>query len=223
MSVFGASRFTAMLATVSILGTAGTLWWALETRADLKSRASGHAADAGLSSRPATRARLKDESKLAPRRSERPQPSSAGWDDERDQPREPSAPPQALFDYALPPWQNAGADMPLLNPPPQPNQETLPILPPEPAVSTPPVSEPPAPAEDPTHQARDPKPQPAVAATPNAAKRTGRPYYVEKFIEQGDSGEVKYRYRRQPCEPPNMPDVCFMPPSSRRNIVVERR
>jgi hypothetical protein len=74
-------------------------------------------------------------------------------------------------------------------------------------------------AENPKRQAREAKSEPA-AATP---KLPARSYYMEKIVEQGDAGEVKFRYRRQSCEPPNMPDVCFMPQANRRGIVVERR
>jgi hypothetical protein len=70
---------------------------------------------------------------------------------------------------------------------------------------------------------RDPKSETAAGAASNPAKLASRSYYVEKFVEEGDAGEVKFRYRRRACEPPNMPDVCFMPQENRRGIVVERR
>jgi hypothetical protein len=59
--------------------------------------------------------------------------------------------------------------------------------------------------------------------TTQRSLKPARSYYLEKFVEQGDAGEVKFRYRRRSCEPPNMPDVCFMPQANRRDIVVERR
>jgi hypothetical protein len=42
-------------------------------------------------------------------------------------------------------------------------------------------------------------------------------FYTEKFVEQGE-----YHYRRRACEPPNMPDVCYMPQADRQPIVVAK-
>jgi hypothetical protein len=49
-----------------------------------------------------------------------------------------------------------------------------------------------------------------------------RATFLEKTVEQGDSGQVSFRYRRRNCTPPNMVDVCFMPAENRRKIVVEQ-
>jgi hypothetical protein len=49
-----------------------------------------------------------------------------------------------------------------------------------------------------------------------------RPTYVEKLVEQGDAGEIRFRYVRRNCTPPNMVDVCFMAAANRRSIVVQR-
>jgi hypothetical protein len=51
-----------------------------------------------------------------------------------------------------------------------------------------------------------------------AAART----YLEKVPEQGDAGDVSFRYRRRACTPGNMIDVCYMPEANRARIVVER-
>jgi len=56
MSLVRCSRFTAILAAIAISGTAGTFWWAIEIRADLKSGASNRPADRALPSKPAARA-----------------------------------------------------------------------------------------------------------------------------------------------------------------------
>lgn len=56
--------------------------------------------------------------------------------------------------------------------------------------------------------------KPAVAA--------GRPTYTEKIVEQGNSGELKFHYRRRACTPGHMVDVCYMPAENRRSIVVQR-
>src|SRR5712692_8178321 len=96
MSLFGASRFTAILAAIAIAGTAGTFWWAIEIRADLKSGASNRSADRALPSKPAGRAlHSKDERSNKFElmgRSERPQPA-APWSEDRDQFAERTAPP----------------------------------------------------------------------------------------------------------------------------------
>jgi hypothetical protein len=44
---------------------------------------------------------------------------------------------------------------------------------------------------------------------------------MEKLVEQGDAGDVTFRYRRRNCTPSNMVDVCYMPLENRRGIVVE--
>jgi hypothetical protein len=230
MSLFGASRFTAILAVAAVFGTAGTFWWALqirETRADLKSGATNRSTNHALQSKSAGRAlHSKDDrsNKFASfGRNERPQPSPSGSSEDRGQVPERSATfsatPQLFVNYATSPGlQNGVADMPLPISPvwsnPEPPQAKNPELP---------TFVPPLPAENPRRQARESRPEQAAAATPHSPKQPARSYYMEKFVEQGDAGEVKFRYRRQSCEPPNMPDVCFMPQSSRRDIVVERR
>jgi hypothetical protein len=223
MSLFGGSRFTARLATIAILGTAGSLSWIIVSHVHLKSGASGRSVDRAPLSRSAGRgSRLKNErsNKFASfRRSERPQPTASGWSDDRGQWRERSVAPQVFADYTNISLQDRGADMPLPVPPItraglETSQAKFPL---------PQVSAPPPPVESQKRLMRDPRPEPAAVATPNSPKLAARSYYIEKLVEQGDAGEVKFRYRRQSCEPPNMPDVCFMPQESRRNIVVERR
>jgi hypothetical protein len=222
MSLFGGSRFTAMLATIAICGTAGTLWWAIETRADLKSGGTNRSADRASPSKPAGRAlRSKDErtNKFASYgRSERPQPTPSGRSEDRDELPERSAPPRVLVNYENPGLQNGGADMPLPSPPARFELQSWQAKTPEPPAFVPPL-----PMENPKRQTRESKPEPAAVATPPSPKLPARSYYMEKFVEQGDAGEVKFRYRRKSCEPPNMPDVCFMPQENRRGIVVERR
>jgi hypothetical protein len=222
MSLFGASRFTAMLAAIAISGTAGTFWWAIEIRADLKSGTNGRSADRALPSKPAGRAvRAKDEGSNKYQlmgTSERPQPGPPGWSEDRDQLPERTAPPLVSVNYASQGFQSGGADMPLPIPPARSEREPSRAKAPEPpALALPP------PAESPKRQTRETAPEPAVVATPRSSKVPARSYYMEKIVEQGDAGEVKFRYRRQSCKPPNMPDVCFMPQANRRGIVVERR
>jgi hypothetical protein len=65
-------------------------------------------------------------------------------------------------------------------------------------------------------QAREPRSEPPPAAA--AARKPKTPsFYTEQYIEQGE-----FRYRSRPCEPPNMPDVCFMPQADRHPIVVAK-
>jgi len=222
MSLFGASRFTGILAVIAIFGTAGAFWWAIETRGDLKSGAANRSANRASPSKPLGRAlHSKDErsNKFASfGKNERPQPSPSGWSDDRSQLPERSATPRLFVNYASPGLQNGGADMPLPIPPARSDSEPWQVKAPETVAFVPPL-----PIENPKRQTRDPKPEATVGAASNSTKLPARSYYQEKFVEQGDAGEVKFRYRRRPCEPPNMPDVCFMPQSSRRNIVVERR
>jgi hypothetical protein len=218
MTLFGASRFTAILAAIAISGTAGTFWWAIEIRADLKSGASNRSADRALPSKPAGHAlHPKDERSgkfELMGRSERPQPSPS-WSEDRDQFAERTAPSLMSVSYTNPGLQNEGADMPLPIPPARSDRQ-----PSQAKTADPPALTSPVPAENPKRQTREPGPEPAAVAAPRSPKRS---YYMEKIVEQGDAGEVKFRYRRQSCQPPNMPDVCFMPQANRRGIVVERR
>jgi hypothetical protein len=228
MSFLGASRFTAILAVIAVFGTAGSFWWAIATRGDLKSGAANRSANPASPSKPVGHGlRSKDERSnkfVSFGKNERPQSSPSALGEDRGQLSERSAPSRVYVNYANPGVAYGGADMPLPIPPARSDLESWQAKTPEPAVFVPPlpVFVPPLPVENPKRQTRDPKPEPAAGAASNSTK-PARSYYLEKFVEQGDAGEVKFRYRRQPCEPPNMPDVCFMPQSSRRNIVVERR
>lgn len=222
MSAFGASRFTAILAAVALSGAVGAFWWALEIRSDLKAGAGGRSAHRALSSKPASRAsRPPDERSNKFElmgRSEQPQPGAPVLSEDQDQLPDRSPAPRVLVNYANSPSQDGRADMPLPPPPTRSGPVSLPAKTPDP-----PAFAAPTPAENPKRQPREPKPEPAAVATPQSPKQPARSYYMEKVVEQGDAGEVKFRYRRQSCEPPNMPDVCFMPQANRRGIVVERR
>jgi len=222
MSWFNTSRFTAVLATVAILGTAGSLSWAIVYRADMKSDTPVRSADRGSQPKYAGRAlRSKDERahKLASAlRGERVRSISSDWSDDRGQLRERSIAVRSFMDDATLRPQGGGPDMPLPSPP-----ITLSSLEGGQFQSTvPQTAAPQLAAENQKRPLREPKPERTAAAMPNSPKPAARSFYVEKIVEQGDAGEVKFRYRRQPCAPPNMPDVCFMPQESRRGIVVER-
>jgi hypothetical protein len=256
MSLVGTSRFTALLAAVALSGTAGTFWWALETRSDMKAastRAFNHTAPVKAGGRvphwkdehPA-----KAESNKEPEagkyelmgRSERSQQAlqagAGGRTDDPDQAAsERSIPSARLINFPVPasnysspeqiptptPGAKSGrADMPLpamlAKPDPAPAPALWQSRAPDPvAYAPPPTPAPPPPPEIPRRQVRDPKPE---APTPAATARSFRPspsFYTEQYIEQGE-----FRYRRRPCEPPNMPDVCYMPQADRHPIVVAK-
>jgi hypothetical protein len=230
MSVFGASRFTAVLAAVALSATVGTFWWAIEARSDLKAGAAYRSAHRASPSKPAGRALHSPDERSNKfelmGRSER-QPSLPGWTENRNQPFERSAAPPVLVNYANPSLRDGRADMPLpippASPPPYPPRHTgdgreggSPAKPADAPTSA-------APEDNPKRQAREPRPEPAAVASPQSPKPPARSYYLEKVVEQDDAGEVRFKYRRRSCEPPNMPDVCFMSKANRRGIVVERR
>jgi hypothetical protein len=280
MSVFGTSRFTALLAAVALSGTAGTFWWALETRSDMKAAANNRAVNrtlpvkavAGRTPRskdehPKVEAGKFDTSRPEPNnkepnkfelmgkaelgkaelgkaelckaelgkndagRNEPPQPSlvlgPGGRNDDADQAPSRSLAPE-LVNYpgpgAAPPGQasRGRADMPLPAMPttsnPAPMALPWQVKAPEPplAYASPIAAAPPSPVEAPKRQARDARPEPPAAApAPRPPKQPS--FYTEQFIEQGE-----FRYRRRPCEPPHMPDVCFMPQADRHPIVVAK-
>jgi hypothetical protein len=305
--MWGASRFTALLAAIAISGMAGTFWWALETRSDMKAAAGNHGTSRALPPKFTGRVtRAKDErpGKLEPGRSdsdkpesgkpesgkfelmgrsERPLPASvgsAGRSEDNDTtdhsatllanypagqasgsslpsyaPRSPGFQGRSsqMPGLLLPGAQGSGAqgagtqvaatspqpqnyqspgaaapiqaaagnraDMPLpalppARPEPAPWQTTMsqppPVLLPPPAVTPPPQ-----PLENRKRQARSAIP--AAPAAARAAKPQAQSYYMEQYLEQG-----QYHLRRRPCEPPNMPDVCFMPQADRQPVIVAR-
>jgi hypothetical protein len=219
MSVFGASRFTAVLAAVALSGSVGTFWWAIQARSDSKTAPANGSAHRALSSKLQARS-LRQQDQQSNKfelmgKSERPQTLPPGWSDDQAQPPERAVAPKMLVYYANPGLQGGRADMPLPTPPARSDPASWPAKPPERPVFAAPL-----PAENPQRQARESRPDPGATQPPKSVVRS---YYLEKVAEQSDAGQVKFRYRRRSCEPPNMPDVCFMPQANRRGIVVERR
>jgi hypothetical protein len=136
----------------------------------------------------------------------------------------PSLPGASL---PMPAAPSSRADMPLpalpafaARPDPAP---LLPAKEPEPPAlfSQLPMTMPVQPAETPKRPTREAARHASAAAAPAvraAPKPAAAPsYYTEKYLD--DQGE--YRYRRRVCEPPNMPDVCFMPQADRQPILAK--
>jgi hypothetical protein len=177
-------------------------------------------------------------------KSERPQPSvqlgllpgSPGRSEDQDQP-ERQTPAPTLANYPnpgpSPGMQSRSLQRPISqnqssqSPPSSRGDMPLPALPaivpldpapwqaraPDPAMFIP--QPPPSPPENSKRQTREPRPAPAAARAPKPSAQQS--YYTEKFVEQGE-----YHYRRRVCEPPNMPDVCFMPRADRQPIVIAK-
>jgi hypothetical protein len=253
MNTLGASRFTALLAAIAISGMAGTFWWALETRSDMKAAAFNHGASHAQPPKLTGRVlRPKDDrpGKVESNKfelmgtSERPQlgvlPGSPGRGEDQDQPERQTL-PATLANYPNPgpppgmqsrslqsrSLQNQSSQS-SQSPPSSRGDMPLPALPavapldpvpwqvgaPDPAMFLPQLPASPSPPENSKRQTREPRP-PAAARAPKPPAQQS--YYTEKFVEQGE-----YRYRRRACEPPNMPDVCFMPQADRQPIVVAK-
>jgi hypothetical protein len=251
MGAFGASRVTAFLAVAALCGTAATFWWALQTRSELQAAAGNHGASRSLTPKFTGRVGYsKDEHfksgsskfELMGKSEKSLSGPELGRNEDSNQPSGSLSPTRSLVSNSAsgPSVMNAQADMPLpmlpalpalAAPPPRPPTpwqltppDALILTPPAPAAPT--LTPPPAetakrPTREPTRLATVPtesesrKPAPTAPARP--AKPPAQSYYTEKFIEQGE-----YRYRRRVCEPPNMPDVCFMPQSQRHAIVVDK-
>jgi hypothetical protein len=258
MSLFGTSRFTALLAVFALSGTAGTFWWALETRSEMQ-LANKRAIDRVLPVKAGGRVpRSGDEhsAKVEPNKepdkfeagkfelmgkSERPQQgfqaSATGRSDDPDQTALERSIPARLVNFPAPasnypstgqaqppgPRSVVGrADMPLpamlAKPDPTPMLAPLQARAAEPLAYAPPAPvPPPPPLQNPRRQARDPKPEAQAAAVTTRSFRPPPSYYTEQYIDQGE-----FRYRRRPCEPPNMPDVCYMRQADRYPIVVAK-
>jgi hypothetical protein len=263
MGILGASRFTALLAAVAISGMAGTFWWALETRSEMKAATGNRGSIRAVPSKfPGRATKAKDEppAKLEAGKfelmgkSDRPQLSNAtiGAADRSDD----QEPAPILANYPSPPpvpapnsgFQTRGLQIPSLPIPDAQSQISqgsnrqssvspgatadmpLPALPP-----------PTRPDPTPSWQTKFPDPQflvhalpvapqpaetqkrqmrgavTAAAAPARAPKPQAQSYYMEKYLDQGE-----YRYRRRLCEPPNMPDVCFMPQADRQPILAAK-
>lgn len=240
----GAWRFTAMLGAVAFVLCAGIASWMIITIADLRSGAPGLSVDLSVSpehTQPNVVAKpnvvandfghdlAKDLTAGGSERSgERSGLGISGWESDLSWLGKNSFQAEGFLKMTAP-FELQSANQPVAAPAKSPSdlQSDLPgpqVASIAPQASTIPdaASAPEASAEHPRHVAQDQRPEPFRAATPRAHKSAPRPYYMEKLVEQGDAGDVTFRYRRRNCTPSNMVDVCYMPPENRRGIVVER-
>jgi hypothetical protein len=229
MNPFGSWRFTAIFGAVAVLGTAVVLSWTMANVSDLKSEPAAAAASSSEQPRDfaAAFAPLSPESTL----SGSPEPTLFGWNNDLDWLSKKSMSSRAFVENK-PFWQDQKADLPVPVPAPAVSRSEPASPQAKPAAPQPPVqhqatTEPQRHvAQEQRHVAQDPKLEPPHAAAakpqPKPHRLAARPSYMEKVVEQGDAGEVTFRYRRQVCGPRHMVDVCYMPAENRRNIVVER-
>jgi hypothetical protein len=229
MSSLGSWRFTAILGTVATLGTAGVLSWATVTVSQLKSEPSVRAAASASPLNNEQSASFAAALAAAPS-----EPDLSGWNGDLDwlskksMATETFAAPHSFGEAAKPFWQAQAPDLPLGAPPTprsEPDDRQVQTAALQPSVEH--QTEHQWTAEPHRRVQHNPKGESAAAASaktqsPKPHRVAARPSYLEKVVEQGDAGEVKFRYRRQVCGPHHMVDVCFMPPENRRSIVVER-
>jgi carbonic anhydrase/acetyltransferase-like protein (isoleucine patch superfamily) len=197
--------FTASLVLIAISASVGIIWWAMATVPSRNFYSPGpsaesvpHAAAAKKSDRAAANASEPIESRFS------------GWEGLFNRKAMISILPE---DFA----ENQTADQRNQ----QPNQPRA-----APPISLPDLDEPETKSTLPQAPAEGRKLRlPVLKAdrsTPKSHKMAVRPTYVEKLVEQGDAGEIRFRYVRRNCTPPNMVDVCFMAAANRRSIVVQR-
>jgi hypothetical protein len=247
-SSFGAWRFTVILGTVAILGSAGILSWAVATIPDMKTTPPERFGE--LAALPGNEQATDFAAAL---RAGPAEAGSSGWSTDVDWLSKQTFTSQAFVSDPKLAWPEPRADLPSPVSAPQANPQSQQAKPPLSRASAPLIAAPetvaaqalapqapapqatasvaPAPqaataAPPAEHQRRlvqAPKPEPPHAAAPAKPHRlAARPSYVEKIVEQGDAGAVTFRYRRHICAPPHMVDVCYMPVENRRGIVVER-
>ena len=214
-------RVSAVLATAAVFGSIGVIGWAAGSMVDLNSdRAAVEPSSQSFGSAPSTDAAAlpsHDEYVAAVVKSQAgdastPDAQSTGWQDGRDWLAQGSA--TALVDAPKP--APKGDQLAVAVPAPEtdvaaPQTADLRAIAPYPSV----------PLQNPKHFRREHKAEQAHVAAPKFHRLASRATFLEKTVEQGDTGAVSFRYRRRDCTPPNMVDVCFMPAENRRKIVVE--
>jgi hypothetical protein len=229
---------TAGLGAVASLATVGIVWWAAATVSGW--HLPGPSAERALALEPeraAAAAAASDPTTVVAKSDRAPAPRTepmelrlSGWEADLDRTAKPFALPDFAVDQ-IKPWPN------------QPAAETRAVqseanaAPPAtdraPEADAPVADSPVVPAHrsftahrrlaSSEHDQRRERDQPR-ATSPKLHKGFGGGggTYTEQIVEQGDAGDVKYRYVRHACTPPHMVDVCYMPAESRRNVVVQR-
>jgi hypothetical protein len=236
---FSAWHLTAGLGAVATLATVGIVWWATATVSGWHLPSpSAERALALEPERAAAAAAAFDPTAVVAKSDRAPATSSepiglrlSGWEADLDRTARAFVLPEDFAVDQIKPW------------PSQPASETRAVLGEANAAPPPPVAdrapETDAPVADspvvPPHQSfaahrrlassehdqQRERDQPRTMS-PKLHKVFARGTYTEKVVEQGDAGEVKYRYVRHACTPPHMVDVCYMPAENRRSIVVQR-
>jgi hypothetical protein len=229
MISFNTWRFTAILGTVAMLGTTGILSLATVTIMDLRYNPPEQSEELETP--------LTNKQVVAAPTGAEPGASIFDWNNDLDWLSQRQATTQAFAADSKIFRADQRPDLPVPVPPisrsePQSQQvqSTVPqVAAPQgaapqvtAAVAAPQALVPQLLAEPRRHIVRAPQPEPTRAVTARPHKLAARPSYVEKIVEQGDAGEVKFRYLHHVCAPPHMVDVCFMPPENRRGIVVQR-
>jgi hypothetical protein len=198
-------HLTAGLGTIAILACVGIIWWAKATVADWNFPSPGPSAELVLQSDPVARpdpTAANDSVHAAATESAPRDWRLSGWEDNLDRTGMISILPEDFAEDQ----STARRDRQ-----PEPSWAAAPM-----------------PGSDPegsgTRKRRNPHwgDQRLDRSRAAMAKVAGRPYFIEKLVEQGDAGDLKLRYVHRKCAPPNMVDVCFMPPENRRSIIVQR-
>jgi hypothetical protein len=228
---FSAWHLTAGLGAVATVAAVGIVWWAMATVSGwhLPSPSAEHA----LASEPATAAAATPDATTVPMtvvaKSDRAAPRTepmelkfSGWEAELDRTAKTFVP---VEDFAVDQAKARGFGPSEARA--VPNESNAAV-----AVDPVPVTDP---AALPAHRTFAPHRRLASAerdearatsqpraTSPKLHKAFARGTFTEKVVEQGDAGEVKYRYVHRTCTPPHMVDVCYMPAETRRSIVVQR-
>jgi hypothetical protein len=235
---FSSWHLTAGLGAVATLATVGIVWWAMATVSSW--HLPGPSADRALALEPeptGTAASASDPTTMVAKsdrpsvpRTEPMELKFSGWEADLDRTAKTFVLPE---DFAIdqakawPTQANQAASgtravQSEANPAPPPR----PVADPAPETDSPVVS---ARRAFAAHRrlASSERDQPrerdqSRTTSPKLHKGFARGYYTEKVVEQGDAGEVKYRYVHRACTPPHMVDVCYMPAENRRSVVVQR-
>ena len=205
---FAPGLLTASLGLIAISASVGIIWWAMATVAGPNVYSPSPSAEGVRQSESVPAAARKSDRSNA---SEPTESRFSRWEDLFDRNAMISIPPEDFTD------NQAAAQRDRQPGPPRAAPPVTWSDPDGPGTTVPQTA-----AERRRPRLADRKPDRSHAAMPKSHKPAARPTYVEKLVQQGDAGEVRFRYVRRACTPPNMVDVCFMPAANRRSIIVQR-